>query len=101
MRDIFTFQVSRLPFNSVAGEKNHLNLAIKRESAEYTNRLLHSATCYILRLVPHFLRVNLHFQTSNHETLRAQTAHLSVAGDSKDRFSGVVQSRQVEVDGVV
>ena len=67
----FHLQVNQLPFNSVAGEKNHLNLAIKRESAEYTNRLLHSATCYILRLVPHFLRVNLQFQTSNHETLQA------------------------------
>ena len=92
---IFTF----LPFH--IWEKYHLNLTIKRESAEHTNRLLHSATCYILRLVTHFLRINLHFQISNLETLRAQTAHLSVAGDSKDCFSGVVQSRQVEVDSVV
>ena len=74
MRDIFTLGEDKsftLPFQYL--EKiDHLNLTIKRESAEYTNRLLHSATCYILRFVPHFLRINLHFQTSNHETLRAQ-----------------------------
>ena len=57
----------------IKGETEHienwdLNLSIKRQSAENADRLLHSATCYILCFVSHFLRVDLKLQNRVYKT---------------------------------
>ena len=46
-------------------ENRDLNLTVKRQSAENADRLLHSATCYILGFVSHFLRVDLKLQNKS------------------------------------